>query len=234
MKYTCLIVDDETPARDLISFYASKINALSVVGSCQNGNEAIEILKKERVDILLLDIQMPDITGIELIRSLDPPPLTIFITAHREYAVTGFDLNVIDYLLKPVVFDRFKQAIDKSLEYLGYLAGHVNKEERKSYFFLKTETKIIKIMFSDVRVFEAQHDYVQVTTASGAVRSPISMNQLENSLPSDFIRIHRSFIINLLHADVVQGNQVEIDQKLYPIGKNYKDSFLEKLNQLKL
>src|SRR6187402_1735194 len=120
MKLKCLVVDDEAPARKLLSDYVSKISWLELAGSCESGLEARELLHQKQIDILLLDIQMPDLTGIELLKDLEQKPLTIFVTAYQEYALKGFELDVIDYLLKPVSFERFKKAIDKSIEYIGF------------------------------------------------------------------------------------------------------------------
>ncbi|HZX75070.1 MAG TPA: LytTR family DNA-binding domain-containing protein [Cyclobacteriaceae bacterium] len=233
MKLKCLVVDDEAPARKLISDYVSKVNWLELTGSCESGLEAREFLRQKHIDILLLDIQMPDMTGIELLKDLDQKPLTIFVTAYQEYALKGFELDVIDYLLKPVSFDRFKKAIDKSVEYIGFQNGQLTKAEVRDYFFLKTDTRIVKIMFSEVSVVEAQREYVKIVTPTKKVMSLMSMNKIAELLPADFIRIHRSYVVNLRHIDEVQGNLVQIGTEFYPIGKNFRDAFFLKLDEMK-
>jgi len=233
MKLKCLVVDDEAPARKLISDYVSKVNWLELAGSCESGLEAREFLRQKHIDILLLDIQMPDMTGIELLKDLDQKPLTIFVTAYQEYALKGFELDVIDYLLKPVSFDRFKKAIDKSVEYIGFQNGQLTKTEVRDYFFLKTDTRIVKIMFSEVSVVEAQREYVKIVTPTKKVMSLMSMNKIAELLPADFIRIHRSYVVNLRHIDEVQGNLVQIGTEFYPIGKNFRDAFFLKLDEMK-
>jgi len=233
MKLKCLVVDDEAPARKLISDYVSKVNWLELAGSCESGLEAREFLRQKHIDILLLDIQMPDMTGIELLKDLDQKPLTIFVTAYQEYALKGFELDVIDYLLKTVSFDRFKKAIDKSVEYIGFQNGQLTKTEVRDYFFLKTDTRIVKIMFSEVSVVEAQREYVKIVTPTKKVMSLMSMNKIAELLPADFIRIHRSYVVNLRHIDEVQGNLVQIGTEFYPIGKNFRDAFFLKLDEMK-
>jgi len=232
MKLKCLVVDDEAPARKLISDYVSKISWLELAGTCQNGMEAMDVLHQQRIDILLLDIQMPDMTGIDLLKDLEQKPVTIFVTAYQEYALKGFELDVIDYLLKPVSFERFKKAIDKTIEYIGFQQTGA-KETSRDYFFLKTDTRIVKIVFSEVCLIEAQREYVKVVTASKKIMSLMSMNKIAELLPVDFVRIHRSYIVNLRHVDEVQGNLVQIGKDFYPISKNFRDAFFKKLGELK-
>ena len=160
MKYNCIIVDDELPARKLLSGYVSKIESLQLAGGCKNGLEAKQFLDESPVDILLLDIRMPLMTGIDLLKGLVTPPITILITAYEEYAIKGFELDVIDYLVKPVPFDRFKKAIDKAIEYLEVLRPTSEKIQPKDYFFIKTDTRIVKFMFSEISAIEAQGEYL--------------------------------------------------------------------------
>ena len=233
-KFKVLLADDEPPARKLLTDYVSKINALELVSVCSNGEEVLAYLKETDVDILLLDIRMPLMTGIDLLRSLERPPLTILITAYEEYAVKGFELDVIDYLVKPVAFERFKKAIDKAVEYLNIQTTPSGKEEKRDYFFIKTDTRIVRFIFSEVLVIEAQREYVKIVTHSRKVLSLVSLTSIAEVLPDDFIRIHRSYIINMRHIDEVESAAVIINKETYPISRNYRDAFFERLGNLKL
>ena len=189
-KFKVLLADDEPPARKLLTDYVSRLPALELVHVCANGAEVNDYLKLGDVDILLLDIRMPLMTGIDLLRCLQKPPLTILITAYEEYAVKGFELDVIDYLVKPVAFERFKKAIDKAIEYLNSQAAPPGIDEKRDYFFIKTDTRIVKFLFSEVLVIEAQREYVKIITPSRKVMSLVSLTSIDQVLPDDFIRIH--------------------------------------------
>lgn len=234
MNYRILIVDDEPPARKLLSDYVSKIGCLELAGVCSNGQEAMRFLQEFPVDILLLDIRMPLMTGIDLINELPEKPLTIFVTAYEDYAVKGYELDVIDYLMKPVSFERFKKAIDKAVEYLSVQVLSDNPAQKPDYFFIKTDTRIVKFMFSEIQAIEAQREYIKIITPSRKVMSLVSLTSIALALPSDFIRIHRSYIINMRHIDEVHAQEVLIGKELYPISRNYREEFFKKLDDLKL
>lgn len=234
MKYRILIVDDEPPARKLLSDYVSKIAELELVGTCNNGEEALKFLKENSVDILLLDIRMPLMTGMDVLNELSEKPLTIFVTAYEEYAVKGYELDVIDYLMKPVSFERFKKAIDRAIEYLSVQIEAVESNEARDYFFIKTDTRIVKFLFSEIQAIEAQREYVKFITPTRKVMSLVSLTGIANALPGEFVRIHRSFIINMRHIDEVQANEVVIGKDIYPISRNYREDFFRKLENRKL
>ncbi|HZX75172.1 MAG TPA: LytTR family DNA-binding domain-containing protein [Cyclobacteriaceae bacterium] len=234
MKYKCLIVDDEPPARKLLTDYVSKIGNLELAGVCTNGLEASKFLQANPVDILLLDIRMPLMTGIDLLKGLKERPITILVTAYEEYAVKGYELDVIDYLVKPVGFDRFKKAIDKAVEYLEVQVAEPDKKEALDYFFIKTDTRIVKFMFAEVSAIEAQGEYIKIITPTRKVMSLVSLTSVANVLPDDFIRIHRSYIINMRHIDEIQSNEIVIGKEIYPISRNYRDIFFAKLGDRKL
>lgn len=234
MNYQILIVDDEPPARKLLSDYVSKVSSLELAGVCSNGDEALAFLKENPVDILLLDIRMPLMTGMDLLNELEDKPLTIFVTAYEEYAVKGYELDVIDYLMKPVSFERFKKAIDKAVEYLSVQVVAEETTEKPDYFFIKTDTRIVKFLFAEVQAIEAQREYIKIITPTRKVMSLVSLTGIANALPGEFVRIHRSFIINMRHIDEVQSNEVLIGKELYPISRNYRDEFFKKLGDRKL
>ena len=214
MKYRCLIADDEPPARKLLSDYVSKIGNLELAGVCSNGVEVVEFLSENTVDILLLDIRMPLMTGMEILN--------------------GYELDVIDYLMKPVPFERFQKAIDKAIEYLAVQVAADDNSGKPDYFFIKTDTRIVKFMFAEVSAIEAQREYIKIIAGSRKVMSLVSLTSIANVLPPDFVRIHRSYIINMRHIDEVQSNEVVIGKEIYPISRNYREVFFEKLGDRKL
>lgn len=242
MKIRTMIVDDEPLAREIIETFVSSHDDLEIVCLCQNAIEAKEKLATEDVDLLLLDIQMPGMTGLELLKSMDDAPVTIFTTAYPNHALEGFELNVIDYLLKPIAKDRFDKAIDKAREYLELK----NKSERgeelptaANFIFVKADKKLVKINFADILYIEGLKDYVIIKTETGRVITLHTMKALEEKLPSSlFRRIHRSFIVQVGRIDAVVGNMVEIkeknEKKQLPIGKNYRDDILALINQNRL
>ncbi|MEQ8416323.1 MAG: LytTR family DNA-binding domain-containing protein [Imperialibacter sp.] len=234
MKYRCLIADDEPPARKLLSDYVSKIGNLELAGVCSNGVEVVEFLSENTVDILLLDIRMPLMTGMEILNDLPERPSTILVTAYEEYALKGYELDVIDYLMKPVPFERFQKAIDKAIEYLAVQVAADDNSEKPDYFFIKTDTRIVKFMFAEVSAIEAQREYIKIIAGSRKVMSLVSLTSIANVLPPDFVRIHRSYIINMRHIDEVQSNEVVIGKEIYPISRNYREVFFEKLGDRKL
>ncbi|WP_339793457.1 LytTR family DNA-binding domain-containing protein [uncultured Imperialibacter sp.] len=234
MKYRCLIADDEPPARKLLSDYVSKVRNLELAGVCSNGVEVVKFLKENSVDILLLDIRMPLMTGMDILNDLPERPLTILVTAYEEYALKGYELDVIDYLMKPVSFERFQKAIDKAIEYLNVQVAADDNSEKPDYFFIKTDTRIVKFMFAEVSAIEAQREYIKIIAGERKVMSLVSLTSIANVLPPDFVRIHRSYIINMRHIDEVQSNEVVIGKEIYPISRNYREAFFEKLGNRKL
>lgn len=234
MKYRCLLVDDEPPARKLLSDYISKISQLELAGVCKNGEEALRFLKEHPVDILLLDIRMPLMTGMDLLNELPDKPLTILTTAYEEYAVKGYELDVIDYLLKPVSFERFKKAIEKAIEYLSVQVTSQDTDKKEDFFFIKTDTRIVKFFFTEIQAIEAQREYIKLITPTRKVLSLLSLTNIANALPREFVRIHRSFIINMRHIDEVQSNEVIIGKDTYPISRNYREEFFKKLDTMRL
>jgi len=232
-----LIVDDEFHARKLLSEYVSKLPFLELAGTGANVFEAMNILQKEKIDILLLDIQMPEITGLEFARSLKNPPLVIFTTAFSEYAVESYELDVIDYLLKPVAFPRFLQAINKVIERKGNTVSdkpHIIHSEQslekveESSIVVKSGYKIYKINYSDLIYIEGQREYVTFHTTKQRITTLASLKDLEEKLSSDhFIRIHKSYIVSIKLIELIDKNILHINDKRLPIGGSYKEALLK-------
>ncbi len=243
-----IIVDDEPLALDVLETYVGKLDSINLVGRCQNALEALELLKKESVDLIFLDIQMPQLTGIDFVKSLSNPPLVIFTTAYPNYALEGFELNVIDYLLKPIAFDRFMKAVNKASDQLELLRKEAapvaatpaaESSEQKDFIFVKSDKKLIKIKYDDIIYIEGLKDYVIIRLAESRVITLQTMKSLETKLPLDkFKRIHRSYIVGLDKINAIVGNMVEVIEKKapkhIPIGKNYREELLEIVNKNRL
>ncbi|MEM6965865.1 MAG: LytTR family DNA-binding domain-containing protein [Bacteroidota bacterium] len=236
MKYKVLIVDDEEPARILLQNYVQKIDELEIVGMLNNALDAKRLINSEKVDILLTDIQMDDLTGIDLIKTLKQPPITIFTTAYSEYALEGYDLDVIDYLVKPISFQRFCKAIDKAIELIQFSdATSTNlpstfPQKVSDYFFVKTNRKLVKVNYQDILFVESYGEYVKIYTKDDVILALQTTSFMEKTLPSeDFIRIHRSHIINMNAIQEIDGNTILIEQHRLTVSKRMKDGFMEKI-----
>jgi DNA-binding LytR/AlgR family response regulator len=226
----CLIVDDEPLAIDVIKSHLTNYPELELVGSCSNAIQASEVLKNHHVDLMFLDIQMPELTGIEFMRSLQNPPLVIFTTAYAEYAVEGFELNAIDYLLKPISSERFDKAILKSKEYYRLKnGGEIDKTElEEDYIFIKANQKLLKISYDDIKYVEAFADYVKIYIPDKRIVTLQTMKKMAQKLPAEkFCRIHRSFIVGLKHIESYNTSEVGVYGVRLPIGKNFKDDFMD-------
>ncbi len=233
-----LIVDDEPLAVDVLETYVQQVPGLELVATCSNALDANAILEREDVDLILLDIQMPELSGIDFVKSLDKPPLIIFTTAYPNFAVEGFELNAVDYLLKPIPMDRFLKAINKARTQLQADHGETALDS-EDFFFVKADKKLVKVAYSDIIYIEGLKDYVIIRMETGRVITLQTMKYLEQKLPAGrFRRIHRSYIVNLDKILSIDGNALEIkdrkETKLLPIGKNYRDELLELINRNKL
>lgn len=234
-----MIIDDEFPARKLLSEYVSKMSNLELVGVCEDAMRAMELLQKENVDLILSDIQMPDLSGLDFFKSLQNKPLIIFTTAYKEYALDSYELEAVDYLLKPIPFSRFVQAINKVSERMSLKrnvssasANEISKPE-KDYFMVKADYKLYRIDYASLIYIEGQSEYVTFHMKDKKrITAYYSLKKLEEELPSDqFIRVHKSYIVSIANIEAVEGNMVLINGQRLSIGKNYKDAFLEKLGQ---
>lgn len=236
-----IIVDDEPLALEIMETYIQQIPDIQLVKKCENAFEANEVLKTQQIDLMFLDIQMPQLSGIDFLKTLSNPPSVIFTTAYPDYAVEGFDLNAVDYLLKPISLERFLKAVNKVSEKLSAKrADHENvQSEAEDFFFVKADKKLVKINFDDILYIEGLKDYVIIRQESGRVITLQTMKSLEDRLPvSKFKRVHRSYIVNIKRITAILGNMVELMEagkvKQLPIGKNYRDELLEIIHENKL
>ncbi|HEY1055253.1 MAG TPA: LytTR family DNA-binding domain-containing protein [Emticicia sp.] len=227
MKINCLIVDDEPIARELLRTYTERVPELILLNSCQNANEAYESLYKSQIDLIFLDIKMPVITGVEFLRSLRKPPLIVLTTAYSEYAVEGFELNCVDYLLKPITFERFYQATQKVLERMSVANQLI---EEPDYLFIKQDNKLVKVNYVDIQYIRAERDYCMVYLTDKKLLASMHLRIFENRLPKQqFVRVHRSFIINISKLKAIQGNMIDMGQEEIPIGLSYRENLFNKL-----
>lgn len=228
----CLIVDDEPIAREIIENYCVHLPRLRITASVDNAIAAKTILQKEPIDLLFLDINMPVLDGISLLRTLKTVPQVIFTTAYKEHAVEAFNLSACDYLLKPFSLDRFIIAVDKVLEKFRPLSPGLpaNQETETEYIFLRAEGKISKIKFEEMLMAEAQGNNTRVVTEKFTISPTMTFSSLESLLPAgQFIRIHRSYIINKNKITHIEGNRVFIHKLEIPIGSNYREEFLTRI-----
>jgi len=231
-----MIVDDEPLARDLMRGHIEKLENFEIVADCHNAMKALGVLREKHVDLIFMDIQMPQITGIEFLKTLKHPPKVIFTTAYREYALEGFELDVVDYLLKPITFERFLKSVNK---YYQMCQDHVQvvpnatseKAMEESFIYVKENKKVIKIYLSEIRYIEGLSEYVQIYTDKRKIITKTSMSLMEEKLPTDnFLRIHKSFIVPVNKIEAFTANTIEIHGKELPIGRNFKNAVLNSLN----
>ena len=233
-----IIVDDEPLALDVLETFIEQMPGVELIARCGNAFEANEALKNPEINLMFLDIQMPQMTGLEFLKSLAQPPMVIFTTAYSEYAVEGFELDIVDYLLKPISVDRFMKAVNKASEKLG-TNSDVASSDGENFIFVKADKKLIKVNFDDIKYIEGLKDYVIIKKDQGRIITLQTMKSLEEKLPSSqFMRIHRSYILNIGHIKAIVGNMVEIMEKgqikHIPIGKNYRESLLAVVNSNRL
>ncbi len=238
MKMKCLIVDDENIARKILSDYVSKVPELELVATCGSALQALNHIKQDQVDVLFLDIQMPDLTGLDFLKIIPNRPATILTTAYSEYAVQSYELDVVDYLLKPIDFDRFYKAITKVIALNDTKVDYpVNTSSLQptDKLFIKADNKIIRVAFDEIVVINGDGPYVQIITADGRkIMSLQSMHKLEELLPTNFYRIHRSHIVNIDHIDSIDGNMIRLKDHVATLSKNKRDEFLKLIDQLNL
>ncbi len=224
MKLQCLIVDDEPVARKGLAEYVSEVDFLQLAGQCENAMRASTILSQQQVDLIFLDIQMPKLTGIDFLKSLKNPPMVIFTTAYSEYAVEGYALDVVDYLMKPITFERFMKAAQKAFEVHNLKKSGHHAEKGSDHFFVKSDSKFEKVLFSEVLYIEGLQNYAIIHTPTRKLITYLTMSGLEHQLPKDqFLKVHKSFIVSLPHIKAIDGNELLIGSARIPISRTLKD-----------
>lgn len=232
MKLNCVIIEDEPLARNLMVEYVKKVPTLTLLNAFSNPLEALEALHTLPVDVLFLDVQMPEITGISLLKVMKKRPLVVLTTAYSEYALEGYELDVVDYLLKPITFERFLKAVDKITQRLETEPKVVVSEPQAAstppFVFVKDGTKLVKVKLDEILYVEGLKDYVTIHTPTQKIVTLQRMKALEEQLPAEkFIRIHNSYIVALNAIDVIHKNEVQVGPVSLPIGDTYRKAFKE-------
>jgi DNA-binding LytR/AlgR family response regulator len=229
-KINCLIIDDEPLACKGLAEYIQELDTLNVVAIVNNPSEAIKYLPE--VDLMYLDINMPKISGIDFLKQVKNPPLTIITTAYQQYALEGYELDVVDYLLKPISFPRFLKATTKAIDYykLTKADKSVGKQDGNDYFFVKSNGVLEKVLLSDIIAVEALSNYVTIHTADKKIVAYLTLNQIDEFLPDDaFLKVHKSFIVSLAKIDKIDHDEIFCHKLVIPIGQNYKEQVLEQI-----
>lgn len=217
----CILVDDEPLAQEIVAGYIELHPELELIRKCSNALEAFDALQNEHIDLMFLDIRIPSINGIDFVKALKNPPKIIFTTAFSEYAVQGFELDAIDYLLKPITPERFEKSIQK----LFKVSRREEVSEEKKYTYFKVSGKLIKVFHADLCYAQSVKDYILLKTTSGSYLTHMTMKHLESLLPGEtFIRIHRSYLVNKQHIDALDKSGVKVASEMIPIGEHYKQN----------
>ena len=233
----CLAVDDETPALDILEDNIRQVPFLQLVKKCKNAYAAMEVLQREEIDLLFLDIEMPGITGLGLLKSLSSRPMVIFITAYRNYAVEGFDLDVLDYLIKPVAFDRFLRAAGKALEYQQFRQKEKDPAQHfPDYLFVQTGYQLTKVFFHEITYIESLRNYIRIHRTGTGTGRPIlakfSMKAIEEKLPEGkYARVHKSYIVMLDKIGSVRNDTIRIGEADIPVSRSCREDFLQKIRK---
>ena len=229
-RINCIIIDDEPLARKGIKEYVADVDFLNLVGEFDNPLKAAEMISRGEVDLLFLDIEMPKITGLEFFKTLQSPPPVIFTTAYPQYALEGFEVNALDYLVKPVSFERFFKAVLKAKEYYEVRETNAKETPSSDHFFIKADNKLVKILFDDILYVEALQNYVTIHATAKKYMTYLTFKSVEEYLPADkFLKVHKSYIVAASKIDTIEGNDIQIGQQHIPISRNQKDEVMEKL-----
>jgi two-component system, LytTR family, response regulator len=229
----CLIIDDEPPAREIIRRYVQEIPTLKLMGECANAIQALTALQQHAVDLLFLDIRMPQLNGTDFIKTLKNPPKVIFTTAFSEYALEGYELDVVDYLMKPIRFDRFLKAVNKAYPLTGQATKPVaptvmEEKKNESFVYFRADRKMVKVMLDDILYIESMKDYIKVNTVQGVIITKQSISSVEAMLPEKlFVRTHRSFIVSINKIKSFTNELVEVDKTDIPIGKLFRNGVMK-------
>lgn len=231
-RIRCLVVDDEPPAREIIRRYIEQVPGLEFAGECGNALQAFAFLQQHAVDLVFLDIRMPQLNGNDFLKTLKFPPKAIFTTAFSEYALEGYELDAVDYLLKPVQFDRFLKAVNKAFQLAQPKTEVIAVEEKKneSFVYFRADRKMVKVMLKDILYIESMKDYIKVITSEGTIITKQSISSVEAMLPErEFIRVHRSYIVSLRHIRSFTSDMIGIEKTELPIGKLYRNEVMKVL-----
>ncbi|HEY4197785.1 MAG TPA: LytTR family DNA-binding domain-containing protein [Mucilaginibacter sp.] len=231
----CVIIDDEPLAREGLANYVREVDFLELCGVCENPLELLPILDRQSVDLILLDIQMPKMSGIDFLKIIQNPPMVVITTAYPSFALEGLQLNVLDYLLKPVTFERFFKAATKARDYHRLLLKQApgnppQTETDEDYFFIKCGSKYEKIFFEDILYVEGMQNYVNIYTLKGKFVTMLSLKNLEENLnQKSFIRVHKSYIVSISKIDGIEGNEIFIQTARIPISRNYREQVIARV-----
>jgi two-component system, LytTR family, response regulator len=238
MELRCIAIDDEPLALEIITDYISRVPFLKLLKTFDNAMECIDYLRTNKVDLMFLDIEMESLTGLQLVNALRERPQVIFTTAYDTYAVEGFELDVADYLLKPISFERFVKSVDRAYNDITHKdhspAGHqvVVNNQHESFIFVKTESRLQKIAVNDILYVEGQGDYLRIITKTIKIMTLQNFKKLESVLPSgNFIRVHKSYLVALDKIDSISKNRIKIGEKLIPVSDSYRNEFFGKLGE---
>ena len=237
MKTRCIIIDDEPLARDLMRNHIEKLDNFEIVAECADAMKALQELREKKVDLMFMDIQMPQITGIEFLKILKNPPKVIITTAYREYAIDGFELDVVDYLLKPITFERFLKSVNKYYQVSqdeSTVAAPVSEtmQPDEAFIYVRENKRVIKVHLNEILYVEGLSEYVQIYTDKKKIITKTTMTSLEEKLPNEcFMRIHKSFIVSMARIEALTSTTIEVPGKELPIGRSFKNSVLSALQQ---
>ena len=225
----CIVVEDEILAQDVIRTHLARIGQIELLGVYRTAPEAMVALESLDVDVLFLDIRLPGMSGLHFLRGLTDPPLVVLTTAYAEYALESYEFNVIDYLLKPISFERFSKAVNKILEGRLYSLASTPVEARdEDHIFIKSNSKFFRVDFSEILYVQGMKDYLKLYTPDFTLVTHHTMNEMEKTLPArQFLRVHRSYIVAIKHIRAIYGNSIELGKVTIPIGVNYKDTVME-------
>jgi DNA-binding LytR/AlgR family response regulator len=227
-----IVVDDEPLAQNVIKQFAKDIPELEIVCCCNNALEANSLLKDEHADLMFLDVNMPRLSGLDFLKNLTNPPLVILTTAYADYAMEGYELNILDYLKKPFSFERFYKAVQKAEEQLLLMAAQYHEDNNPDYIYIKANKKAIRVEFKSITYIEGLGDYIKVHLKDKHLVTNLSMKKMEELLPAaEFFRTHKSYIIRLDQIQSIEGNQLEINGQKLPIGNNFRHDFQELINK---
>ena len=236
MRIKCLIVDDEPPAREVLKRYVEEIPTMEMAGECANAIQAITILQQQTIDLIFLDIRMPQLNGTDFLKTLKNPPKIIFTTAYSEYALEGYELDIVDYLMKPIRFDRFLKAVNRSFPILGHKQPadqmpSTDERINESFVYFRADRKMVKVLLNDILYIESMKDYIKVVTTIGTIITKQSISSVETMLPDTlFLRTHRSFIVSIGKIKSFTNELIDIDKAEIPIGKLYRNGVMKYLS----